>query len=323
MKIGIVGGHGHTSIKIHPGAELAWACDEYDQRAFERATGLHSGRSYRRMDDMLGDFRPDLVYIGSAYGLNGGLAIKALEAGYDVVCEKPLAADHATLARLRELTASGERRIIAELAMRWNPAFERARELIHLGTIGEVVMVQAQKSYRFGTDRPDFYKTRALFGGIIPWVGTHAIDFARWCTGLRYESVTGRHGNRSFPAYGEMEDHAALFFTMSGGVPCTITADFLRPEGAKTHSDDRLRVTGTKGVLEVRRANLMVTTASGKERWRYDFSEAAAIRCAQGLVDAAQGRPSIINTADSLETTAVALIARDAADQPGSVLPIP
>src|SRR5690606_24708979 len=160
--------------------------------------------------------------------------------------------------------------------------FAKARELIHLGAIGDVVMVQAQKSYRFGTSRPDFYKTRALFGGIIPWVGTHAIDFARWCTGLSYETVTGRHGNRSFPAYGEMEDHAALFFTMKGGVPCLVTADFLRPEGAKTHSDDRLRVTGSKGVVEIRRTNVMITTEKGKERWKITFGEEDALRCARG-----------------------------------------
>ena len=201
------------------------------------------------------------------------------------------------------------------LAMRWSASFQKARELILGGRIGRVVMIQAQKTYQFGTARPDFYKSRKLFGGIIPWVAVHAIDYAAWCTGLRYESVTATHGNTCFPGYPEMEDHAALLFQMTGGVPCVITADFLRPGGASSHGDDRLRVTGSEGVLEVRNDEVFLADSRKEHHWICPTNDPAAIQRAEDLAGAALGNSATaITTAECLHITAAALAARDAAD---------
>jgi predicted dehydrogenase len=315
MKIGIVGGYGHECIKFLPGAELAWACDGYDLQALERARAFGCERTYLSMEEMLADFRPDIVYTGTFYAGNGRLAIQALELGFDVVSEKPLAASREDLLRLSELTKSGERRAIAEFAMRWNTAFKRVRDLIHDGAIGSVVMIHAQKSYQFGASRPDFYKSRKLFGGIIPWVAVHAIDYASWCTGLRYKSVVAIQGNRCFPAYPEMEDHSAMLFTMTGGIPCTITADFLRPEGAASHGDDRLRVTGSDGVLEIRNSDVYLANRQGEQHWKLETPDASAIQRASDLAEAACGiSTSEISTSECLHVTGAAIAARYAAD---------
>ncbi len=317
MKIGIIGGYGHLCVGPYPNAQLAFACDGYDDQALTRAAALQCRRTYPSMKELLDDFQPDVVYIGTVYAHNGRLAVHALEAGFDVICEKPLASDWATLQRLRELTASGERRIIAELAMRWSPAFRQARELILSGAIGEPILIHAKKSYKFGSKRPDFYRSRKLFGGLIPWVATHAIDFAAWCTGLRYEAATATHGNRRFPDYPEMEDHTALLLRMTGNVPCVITADFLRPDGAPTHGDDRLHVTGSNGLVEVRGGQLFHTGPDGEKAWSFPQEPNLGTLRARELVAAALGDDSTpISTADSLHTSAAALAARTSADTP-------
>jgi len=319
MKIGIIGGYGHFCVKAYPGAEFAFACDGYDEAALARAATLDCPRTYPSLHDLLEDFQPDLVYIGTVYARNGLLAVSALEAGFNVVSEKPIAGDWGTWHRLRELTASGERRIVAELTMRWKPAFRKARELIRSGAIGEPTLIRAKKSYRFGNKRPDFYRKRELFGGIIPWVAIHAIDFAAWCTDLRYEAATAIHGNRHFPDYPEMEDHAALLFRMSGGVPCIMTADFLRPEAASTPADDRLQITGTEGLLEIRGGELFETGVHGEKTWRFSNDPDLGVHLAKDLVAAALGDTSTpISTEASLRTNAAALAARTSADTPGN-----
>lgn len=316
MKIGIVGGYGHALVRVLPGANLAWACDEYDQAALAQACAAGCSQTYSSMEEMLEKFAPDLVYIGTVYAQNGSLAIRALEAGFDVLAEKPLATDWRIYDRLKELTASGDRRVIAELTMRWNPAIQKIRQIFREGRIGDPVMIQAQKTYKFGTARPEFYKSRKLFGGIIPWVAVHAIDFASWSTGLRFRSVIARQGNLRFPEYHEMEDHAAMFFEMTGGVPCLVTADFLRPQGAPSHGDDRLRITGTKGVLEVRDETVSLLDDQRENRWNCPVDESFVIKAAQALVAAARGECSTeISTAECLHITAAALAARDAASQ--------
>jgi len=315
MKIGLIGGYGHESPRWYPGAELAWAADGYDQRALERARTQPGAAAFSSPQDLFADFRPDVVYIGSAYGRNGRLAIEAMESGFPVVSEKPLATSGAELQRIKELTAMGRSRAIAEFAMRWSPSLQEARRLVQAGEIGEPVHIQAQKSYKFGAKRPDFYKTRELFGGIIPWVAIHAIDYAAWCSGCRYESVTALHGNRCHSEYPEMEDFASLQARMTGGVPCLIAADFLRPGGASTHGDDRLRITGSRGVVEVKGEDIFLVTADGEKHWNCPSSEDLGARRAEDLVHAALGSvEGTVSPLDSLHGTAVALAARDAAD---------
>jgi predicted dehydrogenase len=314
MKIGIVGGHGHECIRIHPEAEFAWALDGYDDRAAARAQ-TRGGKIFPDLDALLEGFCPDLIYIGSAYARNGRLAAQALRAGRNVVCEKPIANSAEDLRTLRELTEASGLGIVAEFAMRWNPAVRRVRDLIREGALGRIVHVQAQKTYKFGASRPDFYRQRETFGGIIPWVACHAIDYAAWCTGLDYQSVCASHGNRAFPDYPGMEDHAAMFFQMTGGVPCLITADFLRPEGAESHGDDRLRVTGEKAVVEMINDEVSLIESSGTRKWSCPATEALAIERARDLVEAAFGRPGPLSMRESFAVTEVALAAREAADE--------
>lgn len=315
MKIGIVGGHGHATITNYPEAEFAWSRDGFDEAADAKALARCGLVAFPDHRTMLEEFQPDVIYVGTAYGLNGRLTLEFLQQGFPVITEKPLATDELTLQQIRDITADGQRHAIAEFTMRWNGAFERARDLIEQGAIGEVVMVQAQKTYKFGQKRPDFYKSRQLFGGIIPWVAVHAIDYAAWCTGLRYERVSAMHGNRAMPQYLEMEDHAAMMFRMEGGVPCQITADFLRPDGAPSHGDDRLRVTGTKGVLEVLGENLNLSTAEAEEKATFKTTEEEGVARAVELVQAAMGKgENRISTPDCLHITASALAAREAAD---------
>ncbi len=315
IKIGIVGGYGHECIRPHPGATLAWATDDYDDRARERAKAFNQGLTFSSMEELLEKFQPDIVYVGTVFTQNGKVALKALERGLPVISEKPLATDEETLLRLREVTSKTGLNIIAELTMRWSAPFAKARSLIRGGTIGDPVLIQAQKTYKFGTNRPEFYKQRELFGGIIPWVASHAIDFASSCTGLQYESVSAQQGNRCLPEYGEMEDHAAMLFQMTTGVPCVITADFLRPAGASSHADDRLRVTGKSGVVEVVNHDVTLTTSEGTQHWHCPSTQDEGIQRAIALVDAAFGKTDEISTAESLHLTEAALMARISADR--------
>jgi len=314
MRIGIIGGYGHFTLRKLPGAEFAWAEDGYDAQARVQAEALGGANVFADPGQLLSGFSPDLVYIGSAYARNGDLAVWALERGIPVVVEKPMAASLATLRKIAALTASGPG-IIAEHSMRWFPAIRKTREMIGAGRIGRPVMVQAQKSYKLGSHRPPFYKKREEFGGTIPWVAIHAIDFAFWTAGLRYESVSASHGNRCSPAYPEMEDFAAMTFTMEGGVPCLITADFLRPAGAPSHGDDRLRITGTEGVVEINGFEVTLITSQGEERLSLEPLDTLWEAAAQDMVDAVMRRETaMISPEECLHVTYAALAAREAAD---------
>jgi predicted dehydrogenase len=64
--------------------------------------------------------------------------------------------------------------------------------------------------------------------------------------------VTARQAVKVHTDYPDCEDCGALLFTMKNGGQATLTFDFLRPEKAGSHGDDRIRVAGSKGIVEVR-----------------------------------------------------------------------
>jgi predicted dehydrogenase len=268
---------------------------------------------YRKMLDEL---EPDIVAVFAPYARNGQVNIEAVQHGCHVISEKPVAS---TLKDLDTLRAERDRmkvRVAAMLTMRFQPGFVAARRAVKDGCIGEPLLISAQKSYKWG-GRPWYFKRRKDYGGSIPWVAIHAIDFIRFVTGLEFKSVTARQAVKLHKDYPESEDCGALLFDMSNGGQATLTFDFLRPAPAGSHGDDRLRVAGTRGVVEVRVAEQTVCELISDER------AAAALPLAadehNAFVDFVAslrgGHSPALSDEDAFRATEVALKARDAADQ--------
>lgn len=318
MRIGFIGGHGHHYLRgllhepdLH--AQFAVSGDGLDQEAAGRLRGsLPEALWFESPRELLDEFQPDVVSVGSIYGHNGDLAALVLERDVPVVCDKPIAATEAQLDRLRQLTEGTSRRLITEFPFRSRAPFRAARQAVQEGQIGKLVLATAQKSYRFGQSRPAWYANRAEYGGTLLWIASHGIDALRFCGGVELARCVALQGNLSRPEYGSFEDHVAALFELENGGSAMVHADYLRPPGAPTHGDDRLRLAGTSGLLEVRDDRCWLTTASAHE----DITESVAVRGeALDMLEAAlQGETQWYSTAESLKTAAVLLQCRKAAD---------
>ena len=112
-------------------------------------------------------------------------------------------------------------------------------------------MLNGQKSYKAGKRGPLFHK-RETYGGTIPWVGIHALDWVLWFSGKRVKTVSAVQSSMANNHNGTMEATAICLFQLEDEVVAHINIDYLRPQTAETHGDDRIRIAGTKGVIEVR-----------------------------------------------------------------------
>jgi predicted dehydrogenase len=320
MRIGFIGGNGHHYLRrllTEPTVKIARpvgvASDGYDPAAASKLSQtLGDVRWFDTPEMLLRDYRPDIVSVGAVYGHNGDVAAQTLERGVPTVSDKPIAATWEQLKRLTELTARTGAPLISEFPFRCLPEFRAARETIRRGLIGPVVLATAQKSYRFGT-RPAWYADRAAYGGTMLWVASHGIDAIRFVTGQRLTSVFGRQGNVSKTEFGSMEDHCVALFALEGGGTGLVHADYLRPAAAATHGDDRLRVVGGGGLLEIRDERCRLTTADAPET---DITASGAGQPVHlELFAALRGtKHAVYGTAASLESAALLLYARDAAD---------
>ncbi|MCX5662933.1 MAG: Gfo/Idh/MocA family oxidoreductase [Planctomycetota bacterium] len=336
MRIAFIGGNGHHKLAgalrdeaALPGPhEVAVAGDGCNDEAARR---LHAGMTRdaagaKWFDDaraMFDAFKPEAVSVGAVYAKNGDWVAAALERDLPVISDKPIAATAEQLQRLERLSRANPKRVIVtEFEYRSQAAFRAARDAVADGRLGQLVLATAQKSYRFSADgnagpgaRPAWYADRSLYGGTILWVASHAIDAVRFTTGLRVRAVAGAQGNLGKPAFGSMEDHTISLLQLEGGVHAVVHADYCRPAKAATHGDDRLRLAGSKGLLEIRDGRCKLTTHDAPEADITD--QASPLPGHREMLAGLLGQDdSLYGTAASLEMARVLLAARAAADSP-------
>jgi predicted dehydrogenase len=311
MRFGFIGGFGHHYLRAAVTAEdeVLVSGDGRDDVA-AKAWMSRLDRPARWVDSpeaLLSEGRLDLLSVGAIYDLNGEWAIRGIERSVPVVSDKPVATSWAQLDRVRRATEKGV--LLTEFDMRCRPEFAAARKAIAEGRIGDVVLATAQKSYRWGT-RPAWYADRNQYGGTVLWVAAHGIDAIRYCTNQKMTAIGGRSGNLSHLEFGTCEDHTVSLFSLEGGGSGLAHADYLRPATSPTHGDDRLRVAGTKGVVEVREGRCVLMNGdAGPE----DITETVyPAKVHMELMAAALGRGSeVYSTAQTLELAELLLSARD------------
>lgn len=206
---------------------------------------------------MLDEIKPDIAVINCYFGDHSKIILEALKRQIHVFVEKPISTSLEQLNIIKETWISSGVLLSAMLALRYEPHFYTAWKYVKRGRIGDIRLIHAQKSYKLG-QRSDFYKNRQLYGGTIPWVGSHAIDWLYWFSGERFLSVYAGHSAMHNNGNGELETTAACFFNMTNEVLGTVSIDYMRPKNASTHDDDRLRIVGTKGIIEVFERNAYI-----------------------------------------------------------------
>lgn len=323
IRVAMIGATGHFYILSAFGVidglkPVAFAHDGYGgvhARAAEH--DCPTWDDYRRMLD---EVRPDVAALGCWYAHNGEAALECLRRGIHVLSEKPPLNDWDQWREAKALCdADPGLHYLTEFELRAHPAFAAARGAVTQGLIGRPVLARAQKSYRFGTARPDFYRLREHYAGTLMWVASHAIDLLPWATGLDYLDFSGFQGNISRPDYGEMEDHVAVIAKMSGGAGALLTADFLRPAKAPTHGDDRLRIAGTEGIVEVINDECVLLTNSEEPRVLAAGREGGE-GIAEKFVKTLRGEgDGTFSTGETLRSAAWLLAAREAVDSGGRV----
>ena len=239
------------------------------------------------------------------------ITVAALEKGLHVYSEKPLAIALSDLERIEKVLDASGKAIGGMFNYRYFPWFLAMEQAVNNGDIGTLRQIHAQKSYRMGI-RPEFYKKRETFGGLIPWVAIHAIQWAT-AFGGSCDWVSASHSAIENRGNGDMECTSAVLMGMENGVIATVTADFFRPTGSARHDDDRLRLTGTRGMVEVIDGIVYLENEEHKRTVQLPPMKNAFIEFAESIStdrEAAFRREAIYNTL-------IALRARDSADAAG------
>lgn len=263
LKVVSIGGFGHSVFVFDDmmgmsEAELVGLAPAFEGEDISFFTNHELCQSVSTYDDyaaMLAMLKPDVAIISTRLDLIPEVIVAAAKAGCHIIAEKPLALDLDSLARVRQAVDANGVRLTAMLSMRSEPQFVAAKQVYDSGVIGEAVLVNGRKSYKWGT-RAEWMGDKAKYGGTIGWVGIHAVDFINFITGLSFTKVAAMKGNFAHPERPGCDDNCTMMLELSNGGHATVSVDLYRPATASTWGDDWIRVVGTKGVLEARGSEL-------------------------------------------------------------------
>ncbi|HCI05313.1 TPA: gfo/Idh/MocA family oxidoreductase [Patescibacteria group bacterium] len=158
--------------------KLVAVCDIVPERALALSE-KYVCRPYFGMDDLLKDPSVDFVNICTPSGLHAEHTIRCLNAGKNVLCEKPMALTLKDAKRMVETAKANNKLLYVVQQNRYNPPVKLAKQLIKERKMGEPIMCIVNMLW----NRDDeYYKndswrgTLALDGGTIYTQASHFID---------------------------------------------------------------------------------------------------------------------------------------------------
>ena len=320
IRVGIIGLEGHyseilTVASASPQVQIA-AIAEADPRIRSGVSDdaiLKNATLFSDYREMLDRQKLDVVAVCGENGSRAQIVQACAERKLAIVAEKPLTLTLADLESTRLKVIANGIPFTMLLSMRFEPQYRRMHDIVRGGEIGEVVAMTAQKSYKLG-ERPDWMKRRETFGGIIPYIGIHMVDLMLWVSGRELAEAAAFQSNVGYPAIREMENNAAVIFRLDNRGTATVRLDYLRPETAPTHGDDRLRVAGTEGVVEYQDSTGLTLMTRGSKPVQIRDLPAAGSLFGDFLDAVYNGRQPLLTPDEIFRVNEIVLKARDAAE---------
>jgi len=319
LSLALIGLKGHQYIVLEalpelPDVSLTAVADDSPEalkRVPDFPGATEKTRTYLGYHELLENHAPDIVVEAGTDRDRADIVVACAERGINLISEKPLANDLDGLERVREAVTRARVKFAMLLTMRCEPSYLAMREAIANGAVGEVVQGGGQKSYRLG-ERPAWQKSRETFSGIIPFVGIHAMDLFRWTTGREFAEVMAYASNVGESEIGDLENNACVIARLDNGGSAAFRLDYCRPAAAPTHGDDRLRVAGSKGVIEAQEGAVTLIT---RDHGPKSLPLPPPVNLFADFVDAVRkDREPFIPFSDCVRITEVVLRARESAE---------
>ena len=248
--------YGMSQGMIDAGAELAaWWTEGDPQPVAGFTRRFPDVPRVTQLDQILNDPAIALVLIACPPDQRADLAIRAMQAGKDVMVDKPGCITLDELRRLRDAVARTGRIWSVNFSERFEvPAVTAATELVRAGAIGTVIHTTGLGPHRLNAHtRPDWFFDAARYGGILTDIASHQIDQFLHFTGQDDAEITlATVGNHANPAHPGFQDFGTLALR-AGPAQGFIRVDWYTADALPTWGDGRLFICGTEGTIELRK----------------------------------------------------------------------
>lgn len=251
--------------------ELVAVCDVVKEKA-EKKAEEYGCKAYYDYKEMLSAEKLDSVHVCLPHYLHSEVTIYCLNAGVDVLCEKPMDISYAKALQMKDAADRSGRKLGIIFQNRYNPGTQFAVQLLESGKIGALKGVSAnltwcrdQKYY----DQDDWRgKWATEGGGVLINQAIHTVDLTRYLTNSEVISVSASASHRGYTQV-EVEDTAEGVVKFENGVEVM----FFFSNNCFRDRNIQVELFCEKGVISILGANATATYDDGTVEESYDSSE--------------------------------------------------
>ena len=248
--IGIIGAGSIATAHMRAAAELestrlAAAADTNPER-LAAACDAHGCQGFDDYRNLLSCSEVDIVIVCTPHGLHCEPTVAALEAGKDVLVEKPMAVTVEECdAMIAAAQRSGKQLSVGHMH-HFHPANMAVRKLLEERALGDLVCLCDEGYRTFNPDRQAWYLDKATHGGLWYQNGVHLIDRSCWWTGSRVAAVKALVDSRFFEF--SADDVAMALLQHENGVHSTLIHVWWKTGGRRLSTE----FVCTEGMIQLR-----------------------------------------------------------------------
>ncbi|GAA4768800.1 Gfo/Idh/MocA family protein [Microbacterium gilvum] len=175
----------------------------YVDRVVEKGLDAPSVWTPDRLEEMVAAERIERVVICSRDDTHAEMIVRSLDAGADVVVEKPLTIDAESAARIEDAVARTGRRVVITFNYRYSPRNSALREIIRSGRIGRVTSIDFSwmLDTKHGADYfRRWHRDKKNSGGLLVHKSSHHFDLVNWWIASEPRRVFASGGLRFYGA---------------------------------------------------------------------------------------------------------------------------
>lgn len=333
LKVGFIGigamGRSHVQqfhVKQSARAEATAICSTNENNIRQALEIAPAAKVFAQADELIAA-ELDAIVVSSPNSTHLPLASKILAAGKHLFLEKPCGITREEAAELLRLAETTDRVVMIGHELRYSPFFQKIKQLIDTGEIGQPRMVWTRE-FRgpFQPKSGDWIQDERLSGGMMVDKNCHHFDLMNWWAGARPQRVAAFGGlavNPRIAGAHQVNDHSVVSFEYANGVHgslqiCLFAHDF-------PHEDLEMGVVGDTGALQTRISQVEILqwkrglnqkepivhkiTSNAGEGWgnHLGFDEIHA-----AFLDAVlDGKPVLTNVRECLDGTLLAIAAEE------------
>ncbi|MFP4382282.1 MAG: Gfo/Idh/MocA family protein [Candidatus Sumerlaeia bacterium] len=261
LKCAVIGmGMGRNHVRefnLHPNASVVAIADLDEERLKEIGDLNNVPRRYTSPEKMLKEEELDIVSIATPNKFHKPLTIKALDAGCNVLCEKPMAMNAREAQAMLDKAKAVGKRLMINFSYRFTEQAWALKQQVEKGILGDIyfgrtIWLRRRGMPRFG----GWFGQKALSGGgpLID-LGVHRLDLALWLMGYpkpiwvmgrAWSPIASEKARQEGKEY-DVEDMAAGMIQFENGAMLEVEASWASNIAERELMETRLL--GTKGGL--------------------------------------------------------------------------